>query len=386
MTADHGDVNPAATPPDWADWRRWLPDPDADWSDWRSWLQRAAALDWAAPPWPEVPPDQATGAREIPLTLRVFGEDEPGDQIGEQLAATWPAFRRWWRQGANTRPTAAQARARLEEHMPELVPTWQQLAAMLDDEPDAAAALTLWNPPPFLTGCSQAAVLPGGPALVRNYDWDYRLFDAVVARTAYGGRPVLGMLDCLWGLLDGINDAGLAVSLTFGGRPQVGEGFGIPLVIRYVLEVCATAAQAAEVLTRIPVHMSYNVTALDASGQRATVYLAPDRPARVTDLAVATNYQGRVEWEPYAAAIRTVERQEHLEQLLAAGTDAAGIVAACLQPPLYATRFHEGFGTLYTAEYRPAEGAVRYHWPSRTWAHSLDAPGPASIQVQLGTP
>jgi hypothetical protein len=29
---------------------------------------------------------------------------------------------------------------------------------------------------------------------------------------------------------------------------------------------------------------------------------------------------------------------------------------------------------------------VRYHWPSRTWAHSLDAPGPASIQVQLGTP
>ena len=157
-------------------------------------------------------------------------------------------------------------------------------------------------------------------------------------------------------------------------------------MIRYVLEVCATAAQATEVLSRIPVHMSYNVTALDASGQRATVYLAPDRPARVTDLAVATNYQGRVEWEPYAAAIRTVERQEHLEQLLAAGTDAAGIVAACLQPPLYATRFHEGFGTLYTAEYRPAEGAVRYHWPSRTWAHSLDTSGPASIQVQLGTP
>jgi len=184
------------------------------------------------------------GAREIPLTLRAFGEDEPGDQIGEQLAATWPAFRRWWRQGANTRPTAAQARARLEEHMPELVPTWQRLAAMLDDEPDAAAALTLWNPPPFLTGCSQAAVLPGGPALVRNYDWDYRLFDAVVARTAYGGRPVLGMLDCLWGLLDGINDAGLAVSLTFGGRPQVGEGFGIPLVIRYVLRGGLPAAAA----------------------------------------------------------------------------------------------------------------------------------------------
>ena len=50
---------------------------------------------------------------------------------------------------------------------------------------DAGAALALWNPPPFLTGCSQAAVLAGGPALIRNYDWDYRIFDGVVARTAY---------------------------------------------------------------------------------------------------------------------------------------------------------------------------------------------------------
>ena len=43
------------------------------------------------------------------------------------------------------------------------------------------------------------------------------------------------MSDCLWGLLDGINDAGLAVSLAFGGR-ATREGFGIPLVVRYLLE------------------------------------------------------------------------------------------------------------------------------------------------------
>ena len=109
-------------------------------------------------------------------------------------------------------------------------------------------------------------MLPGGPALVRNYDWDYRLFDGVVARTAYTGRPVLGMLDCLWGLLDGVNDSGLAVSLTFGGRPQVGEGFGVPMVIRYVLEVCGTTDEAVRVLRRVPVHMSYNVTVLDRRG------------------------------------------------------------------------------------------------------------------------
>jgi predicted choloylglycine hydrolase len=139
-------------------------------------------------------------------------------------------------------------------------------------------------------------------------------------------------------------------------------------------------------LRRIPVHMSYNVTVLDAAGQRATVYLAPDRPARVTDLAVATNHQGQVEWAPYAAAIRSVERQEHLEHLLAEHADAAAVVAACLRDPLYATRFHEGFGTLYTAEYRPADGVARYYWPGRTWAQSLDAFDSGGIEITLGAP
>ena len=254
------------------------------------------------------------------------------DELGEHLTAAWPAFRRWWREGANDRPTAWQAGARLDEHMPELVPAWRRMTEILGDDPEAAAALGLWNPPPFLTGCSQAAVLPGGPALVRNYDWDYRLFDAVAARTAFAGRRVLGMLDCLWGLLDGVNDAGLAVSLAFGGRPQVGEGFGIPLVIRYVLETCGSTEEAMRTLARLPVHMSYNVTAVDRDGRRATAYLAPDRPARVTSQAGATNHQGQVEWAPYAAAIRTVERQQHLQMLLDAGSGAADVVAdACVR-------------------------------------------------------
>ena len=375
-----------AAPSSWQDWQRWVE--NVDWPDWRSWLQRLAstdwaATDWAAAPWPGTSWEQARPAGDVSLTLAAWEEDEPGDQIGQHLARTWPAFHQWWRAGANTRPTAAEARARLEEHMPELVPAWQQLTAMVPDAPDAGAALALWNPPPFLTGCSQAAVLPGGPALIRNYDWDFRLFDGVVAKTAYTGRRVLGMLDCLWGLLDGVNDAGLAVSLTFGGRPQVGEGFGIPLVIRYVLEVCGTVDEATRVLCRIPVHMSYNVTALDRSGRWATVYLAPDRPARVTDRATVTNHQGTVEWPPYAAAILSVERQERLEELLAASTDVAGVIAACLRPPLYATRFHEGFGTLYTAEYRPAEGGVNYHWPGQSWPQSLDGFQAGSVQIQL---
>jgi predicted choloylglycine hydrolase len=302
-----------------------------------------------------------------------------------QLAEVWSAFYRWWSQeGVPARPTVVEARARLEEHMPELVSTWEGLTEMLPGDPNAGAALSLWNPPPFLTGCSQAAVLEGGPALVRNYDWDCRLFDGVVARTAYTGRRVLGMVDCLWGLLDGVNDAGLAISLTFGGRREVGEGFGIPIVVRYVLEVCRTVDEAVQVLARVPVHMSYNITALDRTGRFATVYVAPDRPAQVTDRAVTTNHQGKVEWAPYVAAIRSVEREQRLDELLDDSTDVAGVVAACLRDPLYATHWQQGFGTLYTAEYRPADGLVRYHWPGRAWEHSIDRLDTESIQVLLG--
>ncbi len=66
------------------------------------------------------------------------------------------------------------------------------------------------------------------------------------------------MSDGLWGLLDGMNAAGLVLSLTFGGRQVVGEGFGVPLILRYVLEFCRTTEEATEVLARIPCHMTYN--------------------------------------------------------------------------------------------------------------------------------
>jgi hypothetical protein len=92
-----------------------------------------------------------------------------------------------------------------------------------------------------------------------------------------------------------------------------------------------------------------------------------------------------VEWAPYAAAFRSIERRQHLEDLLAAGSGAETVVAACLRPPLYAIRFREGFGTLHTAEYRPAEGRARYHWPGVIWEHSLDKVGQDSVRIDLGT-
>ena len=106
------------------------------------------------------------------------------------------------------------------------------------------------------------------PALARNYDYSPDLFECVVYSSAFTGRRVNGTSDCLWGLLDGISDAGLAMSLAFGGRRGAGEGFAIPLVVRYLLETADTADDAIRRLHGLPVNMTYNLTMVDAQAPR----------------------------------------------------------------------------------------------------------------------
>ena len=85
---------------------------------------------------------------------------------------------------------------------------------------------------------------------------------------------MLGTSDLLWGLLDGMNEDGLAVSLTFGGRQDVGDGFGIPLVLRYVLETCATVEAGRQ---RTPADSRVAVLQRGAgrrTGAHATVFVS----------------------------------------------------------------------------------------------------------------
>jgi predicted choloylglycine hydrolase len=260
--------------------------------------------------------------------------------------------------------------------MPELVPTWERLCRLSGDDSVAAEMLSMWRLPAFAVGCSQV-VLPGEqPTLVRNYDYDQTLFEAVIASTDYSGhRRVLGTSDMLWGLLDGMNEDGLAVSLTFGGRPDVGEGFGIPIVLRYVLETCATVAQAISALERIPVSQSYNIALVDGAGDHATVFVAPGEPAAVSELYATTNHRlDRVEHPSHAARFNSVGRQSRLDELRTGPTSQTQLVTAMLASPIRNDQFEDGFGTLYTAEYRPAAGTATWHWPETSWTRGFDDP------------
>ena len=124
----------------------------------------------------------------------------------------------------------------------------------------AARMLALYDPPPYLSGCSQGVLRQSSPVLVRNYDYAPDRLEGVILHTEWTQRRVIGMSDCLWGLLDGMNDAGLAVSLTYGGRRVLGHGFGIPLVLRYLLETCDNVREASQVLKRLPYQLSHTLT------------------------------------------------------------------------------------------------------------------------------
>jgi predicted choloylglycine hydrolase len=321
------------------------------------------------------------------LTIYGIHEEKPGPKWQSLFEATWGAYRRWYlsetvktQEGGGTdgRPDLATCAAALARHMPELVATWRRLVTLAGDDEVAARMLTLWDPPAFAPGCAQLVLERPQRMFIRNYDYSPELFEQVVYSSRFSSRRVIGTGDCLWALLDGMNDDGLVVSFTFGGRPGSGPGFGISLVVRYLLEVCSTVQEARAVMVRLPVSMAYNVTISDRTGAVVTVFVAPGAAAEFFDTPLATNHKGMngqvPEYPELARALKSVERQDALLALVQSAPDSELAADAFLRPPLHNTAYSRGFGTLYTAVFLPDTGVVEYRWPGDRWRRSFGSP------------
>jgi predicted choloylglycine hydrolase len=314
--------------------------------------------------------------RMLPFTFRAYEELELGPVWRAVFEDRWPHYRTWFlRDGEAARPSYATSVRMLRAHMPELMPAYERVVELAGGGDLAARMLSLYRPPPFLAACSQGAWLrEGGPVLVRNYDYAPSRFEGAIWSTRLLDKRVLGMSDCLWGLLDGMNDDGLAVSLTFGGRRVLGDGFGIPIVVRYLLETCSTVDDARATLARLPYSLSHNLTVMDRNARVMTAYLSPDREPIFRSFPAATNHQGIVEWPEQARATRTIEREQTILALLEdPSVDVVSFAESFLRAPLFSTSYANGFGTLYTAAYQPAERVVDYLWPAHAWRLGFDA-------------
>jgi predicted choloylglycine hydrolase len=303
------------------------------------------------------------------LQFIALEERRPAALWAKHFARVGPHYEAWYfADGDAPRPTYLACSAAMNRYMPELVPLWNELVVIGGGGDRAARMLSQYRPPAFMAGCSQVLWARDEAALVRNYDYEVDLCEGLLLHSAWCGHSVIASVDSLWGALDGMNAHGVAVSLAFGGRKTVGDGFGIPVIVRYVLETCRNTAEAVAALSRVPCHMCYSVGVIDRSGAFATVYLNPDRPAFVAQEAVTTNHQGVVEWPEHAAITHSVERYTHLDQLQKDPAQTLeSTIGSFLEPPLRSMDRKARFATLYTAVYRPETGQVELRWPTITW-------------------
>ncbi|NUP37138.1 MAG: acyl-coenzyme A--6-aminopenicillanic acid acyl-transferase [Streptomyces sp.] len=312
--------------------------------------------------------------RQQHKTFRAIEVGDGGDgRWAAHARALWQEMEGLLTEEGRTPQGADRVRALFGAHMPELVPVLDRLAGQLD-RPGADVLLTHAALRPFSPACTQ---IGRNGTLLRNYDFPPGQCEGTIVSSCFL-RPVIGMQDVLWGMLDGMNDAGLAVSLTWGGRSAYGPGFAILVVVRYLLETCDTVDEAVTRLRSLPIAVPQNLTLVDPA-KAVTVFVGPDMTPMVAPDACAANHQHLPVTDEQERASRT---QERLRAVRAAGAD----VSAMLEPPLYRTAGEQGPGTLYTACYQPVEGRVTYYWPGESWQQSFADFVPGSRTVTLGAP
>ncbi len=136
-------------------------------------------------------------------------------------------------------------------------------------------------------GCSQMALLSsktenGHTLLARNYDFSEKMDDMTLCTTKINGRYAhIASSSVLFGRGDGMNECGLAVSMTSAGipvssmegairRPAI-EGLNFWAVIRSILENCANVEDSIDFTKEMPIAFNMNLMIADKSDNAALI-------------------------------------------------------------------------------------------------------------------
>jgi predicted choloylglycine hydrolase len=144
------------------------------------------------------------------------------------------------------------------------------------------------------TGCS--TILCGG-LYARNYDFKARDYEPRFAAVqSEGSYASFGFTQFLVGRADGMNEKGLVCGLHLVSFRSPGPGFLASLIVRMVLDRCATTEEAIRLLHRVPHGFSYNFSLLDSEGDGAVVEASPCNIAvrRGGDLSCTNHFQSRL--------------------------------------------------------------------------------------------
>lgn len=122
-------------------------------------------------------------------------------------------------------------------------------------------------------GCS--AVMAAG-LYGRNYDYDPRRYDRILlAIQPKGVNASIGFPDRFTGRVDGMNEHGLCIGLHQVSQAAARPGLVCILIVRIILDQCATTREAIALLRRIPHGLAFNYSLMDVGGTAAVVEASP---------------------------------------------------------------------------------------------------------------
>ena len=250
------------------------------------------------------------------------------------------------------------AQATLQTYAPNI---WEELHGLADglNIPFERAVAEYSNgrlryPP---RGCS--AVMTAG-LYGRNYDFDPRRYDKLlVAVQPKGVYASIGFSDRFTGRLDGMNEHGLCVGLHQVNQAAWQPGLVCILIVRMVLDQCATTREAIKLLRAIPQGLGFNYSLADAGGAAAVVEASP------AAIAVHEGPQLGCSNHFRAPALQAYNRRNpgsyrHLPALeeFARQRPPAGRLFTDLNSslsPVFDHRYASGSGTLHTFVCTPAD-------------------------------
>ncbi|MCG8328413.1 MAG: C45 family autoproteolytic acyltransferase/hydrolase [Chitinophagales bacterium] len=111
----------------------------------------------------------------------------------------------------------------------------------------------------------------------RNYDmlFAFKKFTESSLIVPQNKYAYIAQSDVFIGRVDGVNEKGLAIAISFVNGTSVAPGINFHFVVRKVLEDCATTAQAIQLIESIPVSTNNNFIIADQKGHLVVVESSP---------------------------------------------------------------------------------------------------------------
>jgi predicted choloylglycine hydrolase len=199
-----------------------------------------------------------------------------------------------------------------------------------------------------------------GDVYGRNYDFRPRHYGArFVLLKARGSHASVGASESLTGRLDGMNEHGLTIGLHRVRISPRFPGLAATLIVRLVLDQCASTAEATALLRRLPHAMQYNYSLLDANGAAAVVEAAAGTVAvRAGEWLACTNHfqsplLGPLNRRPTHSRNRLPPLETWAEQQL--GAEAMFAAFNHSKSPAFHHGYRRGAGTMHTIVGEPSK-------------------------------